>query len=169
MWVTQEENMIATILDMPPSSSKVKLEQRLHCGKCGVIATAACDCGVAYIPARIAATKAIKAHPEKSNRAIAVQFGVGKDTIRRLRDATGANAPLQKRNGLDGRDRPAKGRQKPALEIVTKINTPESLTVYVTADDAELSRKQFLFAVVTRILDDLKVEHHLQLEFEGAT
>ncbi len=30
MWVTQEENMIATILDMPPSSSKVKLEQRLH-------------------------------------------------------------------------------------------------------------------------------------------
>lgn len=40
------------------------------------------------------------------------------------------------------------------------MNTVESLAAYVTADDAELTHKQFLFAVATRILDDLKGEYH---------
>lgn len=37
-----------------------------------------------------------------------------------------------------------------------------TLEPYVSGDDGELSRKQFLFAVATRILDDLGLSHNLE-------
>lgn len=42
--------------------------------------------------------------------------------------------------------------------------TAESLASYVSGDDAELSREEFLFAVATRILDDLRVPHELTFQ-----
>jgi hypothetical protein len=58
-----------------------------------------------YVPAHKVAKAAIQAHPEKSDRAIAAETGVGKDTVRRARQTTGANAPVGKRVGKDGRAR----------------------------------------------------------------
>jgi hypothetical protein len=54
----------------------------------------------------------IKAQPEKSDRTIAEQIKVGKDTVRRIRkkaESTGAVAPVKKRVGKDG-----KARKQPA-------------------------------------------------------
>jgi hypothetical protein len=42
--------------------------------------------------------------------------------------------------------------------------TAESLASYVSGDDAELSRGEFLFMVATRILDDLHVSHKLTFQ-----
>jgi hypothetical protein len=50
----------------------------------------------------------IKAQPEKSDRALAGELKVGKDTVRRARkkaEATGAVAPVEKRTGKDGKAR----------------------------------------------------------------
>jgi hypothetical protein len=77
---------------------------KLFCSQCGAKAAAACDCGVPYIPAGIAAALAVAAHPEKSDRAIAKETGIARATIQRAR--TGSNEPVDnKRIGLDGRAR----------------------------------------------------------------
>jgi hypothetical protein len=43
------------------------------------------------------ATEAIAAHPEKSDRAIAHELNIGKDTVRRARDKAGAAAPTKQK------------------------------------------------------------------------
>jgi len=106
--------MTATVIKLPNAKSK---GVQLVCSKCFSKSTASCDCGVAYVPANVAAAKAIKAHPEKSNVALAKEIGVGKDTIRRVR-STCANAQVEKRIGLDGKTR--KMPCPPVLEIVNK-------------------------------------------------
>lgn len=46
-------------------------------------------------------------------------------------------------------------------EPVETQRTSTSLGSYVAPDDVELTRKEFLFAVATRILDDLGIPHEL--------
>jgi hypothetical protein len=78
---------------------------RLACTACGAEANASCSCGKPYLP-RERAAEAVAAHPEKSDRAIADEIGVGKDTVRRARAATGAGAPVEgPRTGKDGKAR----------------------------------------------------------------
>jgi hypothetical protein len=60
-------------------------------------------CGVGYKPKAVLAAEAITASPEKSDRAIADEIGVGKDTVRRARVAH--DAPVESRTGKDGRTR----------------------------------------------------------------
>ncbi|SIN88804.1 hypothetical protein SAMN05443247_00475 [Bradyrhizobium erythrophlei] len=67
-----------------------------------------------YVPASKVAKAAIEANPQKSNRAIAAETGVSKDTIRRAREATGANAPVEKRVGKDGKARKMPEHEQPA-------------------------------------------------------
>ena len=76
---------------------------QLVCSGCGATADAACSCGVPYMPAGEKAKVAISNTPHKSDRAIAEDIGVGKDTVRRARKATGASAPV--REGKDGKKR----------------------------------------------------------------
>jgi len=47
------------------------------------------------------------------------------------------------------------------LAAVENLRTTESLEFYVAPDDGELTRKEFLFTVATRILDDLGIPHDL--------
>src|SRR5262249_2612113 len=54
-----------------------------------------------YTPTGTRALRAVTENPEKSDRAIAGEIGVGKDTVRRAR--TGAHAPVGKRVGKDGK------------------------------------------------------------------
>jgi hypothetical protein len=78
---------------------------RLQCSACGAEANASCNCGKPYVPARQRAADAIQANPDKSDRAIAGEIGVGKDTVRRARASTGAPAPVDVRIGKDGKAR----------------------------------------------------------------
>jgi hypothetical protein len=50
---------------------------QLRCSACGADATASCDCGVAYLPAGKRAEEVVAANPEKSDRVIAEEIGVG--------------------------------------------------------------------------------------------
>ncbi len=55
------------------------------------------------------ALEAIRANPQKSNRAIADEIGVSKDTVRRAREATGDQSLTDKpRVGQDGKIYPAR-------------------------------------------------------------
>ena len=59
--------------------------QRLTCESCGAEAVASCNCGVEYRPKSVRAGEAVKANPEKSNRAIAADIGVDEKTVRQAR------------------------------------------------------------------------------------
>lgn len=95
----------------------------MECSACGASASAACDCGAAYVPAMQRAAAAAKASPQKSDRVIAAEIGVGKDTVRRARKLTGASAPVDKRVGKDGKARRVPTRPAPVIsEPVREIN-----------------------------------------------
>lgn len=104
---------MAQILNMPTRSKVLAL----RCTACGVEASASCSCGVAYEPASAVAARALEAHPEKSNRAIAEIAGVGRATVNRLR-ATGSFEPVERTIGLDGKERPAVMPSRPKPEVV---------------------------------------------------
>jgi len=78
---------------------------RLECSSCGAEANASCDCGKPYVPAKVRAAEAIKANPEKSDRAIAADLGVSHTTVQNARKETGNQLPVDERVGLDGKTR----------------------------------------------------------------
>jgi hypothetical protein len=78
---------------------------KLFCSECGAKAQAACNCGVHYLAAGVAAALAVAEHPEKSDRAIAKETGIPRATLQRARKSTGPNGPVEKRIGLDGKSR----------------------------------------------------------------
>lgn len=78
--------------------------QRMVCTGCGAEANASCNCGMAYVPASQRAAEAVRANPEKSDRAIAADIGVSAMTVNRAR-STVPNVTVEKRVGLDGKER----------------------------------------------------------------
>jgi hypothetical protein len=88
----------------------------LCCVKCGAKAKPGCQCDAAYVPARVYAAKAIAAHPEKSDRAIAAAIGVDSKTVAKARKATAEKSAVEKRIGRDGKTR----------KLPTKRMTPEA-------------------------------------------
>lgn len=101
----------------------------LRCSSCGVSQNAACDCGVSYVPAGELAKKAVRENPEMTNHAIAKQYGVSSDTIRRARGDTrvGASAPTARRTGTDGKQynavKPKPAKKPDVKQEVTKWAT----------------------------------------------
>jgi hypothetical protein len=63
------------------------------------------NCRVPYVPKTMRAAEAIKANPEKSNRAIAAEIGADEKTVRKAREATADQSAVQERIGLDGKTR----------------------------------------------------------------
>lgn len=87
--------------------------QRMACTGCGVEANANCNCGVAYTPKIVRAEEAIKANPQKSNRAIAEEIGVAEGTVRAARNSRAQDyAPEDERVGRDGKSYPSKPKQQ---------------------------------------------------------
>lgn len=86
------------------------------CSACGI--DAGCNCGAPLMSKAQRAAEAIKASPQKSDRAIADEIGVGKDTVRRAREAAGASAPVESRVGLDGKERRMPVRHEPEDDSV---------------------------------------------------
>lgn len=83
--------------------AKLSRPARLRCESCGATAEAACDCGVAYVPAGQKAAAAIMANPGLSNRAIAQEIGVSNQTVMRARQAGAPDGAPDQREGLDGK------------------------------------------------------------------
>jgi hypothetical protein len=94
--------------------------QRMVCTGCGAEANASCNCGKPYVLKSIRARKAIEDNPKKSNRAIAEEIGVGKDTVRRARGG-GACAPPKTVVGRDDKQYPA--RRTLDAEARAKVNS----------------------------------------------
>lgn len=87
----------------------------LRCPACGALASASCLCGLDYVyisPGKLAAD-AVKANPEKSDRAIAEELGIGNKTVSRARATVSNDTVDDKRIGLDGRKR---GRPKGSID-----------------------------------------------------
>ena len=110
----------------------------LHCTQCDATAVSACGCGAPYVgnhpwagtstakpvTGHDRAVAAIKANPKKSDRTIAAEIGVGKDTVRRARTIASAaipdappDAPPARRVGQDGRSYPASTAKPPAKPV----------------------------------------------------
>ena len=91
--------------DKPIPAYKISVVQ-LQCTMCGAETHASCSCGAIYRPKAQRAAEAVADHPEKSNRAIAVETGLSEATVRRARDATASDDAVDEpRVGLDGKKR----------------------------------------------------------------
>jgi DNA-binding transcriptional MocR family regulator len=81
--------------------------QRMVCTGCGAEVNANCNCGVVYVPKAQRAADAIKANPEKSDRAIAKEIGASPTTVGKAREQLSTTGQLEDRprTGLDGKTR----------------------------------------------------------------
>jgi hypothetical protein len=91
----------------------------LVCSSCGAPGEGSCRCGVAYVPPGQRAADAVKANPDKSDRAIAADLGVSQPTVSRARrKSVDTNVSTGKRTGKDGKKykarKPPKAKPKPA-------------------------------------------------------
>jgi hypothetical protein len=76
----------ARIINLP-------VKVRLVCAECGAPGEGSCHCGAPYVAPGQRAAEAIKANPSKSDRAIAAEIGVHKNTVARARESTGPHGP----------------------------------------------------------------------------
>jgi hypothetical protein len=83
-------------------------EYNYRCSACG--GDRECACSAPAIPKAERAAEAIKAHPEKSNRAIAEETGLSEATVRRARASSDAPESV---TGKDGKSYPAKRNADP--------------------------------------------------------
>jgi hypothetical protein len=132
--------------------------KKLFCSKCGAVANATCDCEMSYIAARVYAERAIVAHPEKSNRAIAEETGISHETIRQVREATGNN--LAVRIGLDGKVRRVPRHLIPGKRDLTPeelVQTPaaKQLLEYIDSTLKALRKEGVMRAMSPKIVSDL--------------
>jgi len=111
-----------------------QVNRAMECSSCGAAGFAACDCGAPYMPASARAAAAIAADPNKSDRAIAADLGVGSNTVRRAR-ATAPSGAVDTRVGLDG-----KVRQMPRRSTKTK---PEE--IMPTEEEAYAEQEKHLY------------------------
>lgn len=118
---------------------------RLECPQCQKGTDAICECNVPYkyVTARELAERALAKSPQKSDRAIAEETGVNKNTVARARDDA---SNIEMRIGKDGKAynatrQPAVNRdKKPAPE--SEENWQEDIVdrTKVAIDSASLSR-----------------------------
>jgi hypothetical protein len=142
-----------------------EIKQRLRCSGCGAKAEATCDCGLPYVPAGVAAAKAIKANPEKSNYAIAKEIGIDEKTVRRVRGT--AKAVTARRIGKDGKSYPAAKKAKAPTPTTPAVASPidEMQPAFMQPEPTAL-----LLSEIERLVGELAmaVEHGAHSEiFDG--
>jgi hypothetical protein len=106
------ESAMSTIENRPAFFRSIV---RLSCSACGAEANASCNCGQPYVPVRERAAEAVRANPEKSNRAIAEEHGFHPEVVRRARGDTGVSPETV--TGRDGKSYPAGYQREPGGEI----------------------------------------------------
>jgi hypothetical protein len=155
---------------------KPAAQMRLICTSCNASGEAPCDCGVpfTYVSAGQVAENAVldPKNQDKSNVALAKEFGVAEATIRRARAGSsndepeeraprGANAlpaensaPETRRVGRDGKKYPAKRKKTKRKSVSDAMPTEE---------EAEESYQTGLLEQLCRLPDDLRVENLVKL------
>jgi hypothetical protein len=98
--------MTAQVLRMQPATT------RLECSKCGASGEGSCACHAPYVAAGTRAAAAVKANPGKSDRVLAGETGVSRETVRKARTGDNQLSP-EKRTGKDGKKYPAKSKASP--------------------------------------------------------
>jgi hypothetical protein len=106
------------LLEQPPGI--VETVVRYECPRCGN----SCQCGIPYSAKTVRAVEAVRANPEKSDRAIAAEIGVSRMTVTRAR-ATVPDVTVDERTGLDGKTRkmPEREVRKDSAESAEKVRT----------------------------------------------
>jgi hypothetical protein len=95
-----------------PTEIVQRVTRAMHCSKCGVEASAACDCGAPYMPASMRAAKAIAENPEKSDRQLAKEASTTHPTIAKsLSHRRGAALPERPLHGSVPRQAGRRGRR----------------------------------------------------------
>jgi len=84
---------------------KFPTKTKLVCSACGAPGEGSCHCGAPYVTPGERAEAAVKANPEKSDRAIADEIGVSDKTVAKARRSTADNSAVEKRIGKDGKKR----------------------------------------------------------------
>lgn len=115
--------MVRDFDELPPPAIRRSIV-RLYCSDCGTETDAKCNCGKPYVPKLALAAAAIKANPEKSNRAIADEIGADEKTIRKAR--AGADSPHHGIVvGLDGKHYPVQPTfaRRPAEAVVSEAGS----------------------------------------------
>jgi hypothetical protein len=129
-------------ISSPTPAIKISI-QRMVCTGCGAEANTSCNCGKAYVPMAVRAAEAIKANPEKSDRAIAADIGVAPNTVKTARDELRSTAQLEdgERIGLDGKTR--KLPKKPD-DAELERDRKECVALNQKAIEAERERAEYL-------------------------
>jgi len=144
------------------------------CPECRAEARAGCNCGVEYVRPRDLAAKAIADadSPKKSDRVIAAEIGVGRETVRRVRNSTAPNGAVAKRTGKDGRTRrlPQKPNPKPESksdeqrkvanehqrELMTFYNKFEKkLDEWISSNNTSTEAKEMMHDALMLVADGL--------------
>jgi hypothetical protein len=151
--IKQGEEVVNRLVDPPGIRMAVQV---MACIACGSEANATCTCGVAYKPKSVRATEAVKAHPEKSDRALAEEIGVGRSTIQRARQSGGPCGPPERespeRVGRDGKNYPTTAKPRP---IPPKPRTVESNPVGAIKEQIKTLFLELDYEHRGEVLDDL--------------
>jgi len=130
---------VAPKQERPATEIKISI-QRMVCTGCGAEANASCNCGVAYQPKSVRAAAAVKATPEKSDRAIAKEIGASPTTVGKARDELSTTGQLKDgpRTGLDGKTRKLPAKPDPEAEATDAEASAEARkAVYAETDGGE--------------------------------
>jgi hypothetical protein len=131
-YVRCEVSVGETGLQARPAIIEVKQvkEYNFRCSACG--GDRECDCSAPAIPKTQRAIEAIKADPDRSDRAIAKDIGVSQPTVSKARKevaATDKQLSVEARTGLDGKTR--KMPEKKAATNKTPEPTPQTQPIIV--------------------------------------
>jgi hypothetical protein len=128
----------------------------MACTSCGAEVNASCTCGVAYVPKSVRAAEAIAANPEKSDRAIAKEIGVGDMTVGRARNQLQHDVAVDERIGLDGKTRsmPTKpAPEPPPVDRVVLAHRAANPVMIIVRQMTQDERLRFRTQLLERIAD----------------
>ena len=97
------------------------IRTKLVCSACGAPGEGTCGCGAPYVKPGERAEAAVKANPDKSDRAIAEEIGVSDKTVGKARKSTAEYSAVKKRTGKDGIP-----RRMPRMDRAPKKHYAES-------------------------------------------
>ena len=129
-----------------PALQIVQSIQRMACTGCGAEANVSCNCGKPYVPKSERAAEAIKANPEKSDRAIAAELGVSPMTVNRAR-ATVPDVTVDERIGLDGKTRRVPEKKPEAEPEIDNDNHNDADDPDAEVADSEVVKTNLLDTV----------------------
>ena len=136
-----------------------QVNRAMQCSECGAAGIAACDCGAPYMPAATRAAEAIAASPNKSDRVIAAEIGVGSNTVRRARP-TAPSGAVTTRTGKDGITRVIPKRKPKTEDVMPTDEEAEESFQADLYDQACWLLEQMASSTRRKFFAHLRRKHH---------